>query len=71
MLENIGLILLDEPTNHMDMDSIIALEEALKHYSGTVILISHDIVFINNIEAKVLQIKKETSKNSHTVYRLS
>ncbi|MDB2405409.1 ATP-binding cassette domain-containing protein [Arcobacteraceae bacterium] len=44
-----SLIILDEPTNHMDLDSIISLENALDEYNGTLLIISHDIVFLNNI----------------------
>jgi len=56
MLDNIAMIVLDEPTNHMDIDSIIALEEALRHYNGTVILISHDRVFLDNTVEQVWEI---------------
>lgn len=58
MLENISMIVLDEPTNHMDIDSILALEEALKAYDGTVILISHDRIFLENIVKSIWEIKE-------------
>jgi len=60
MLENISMIVLDEPTNHMDIDSILALEEALKNYCGTVILISHDRVFLENIVQNIWRIEGDT-----------
>lgn len=43
------LLLLDEPTNHMDLDSVLALEQALTQYQGAIILISHDVNFIDSM----------------------
>ena len=48
LLANPSLIILDEPTNHMDLDSIVSLEEALKEYSGALVVISHDTVFLES-----------------------
>ncbi|WP_421716700.1 ATP-binding cassette domain-containing protein [Arcobacter arenosus] len=58
LLDNIQLIILDEPTNHMDLDSIQSLEQALKEYQNTLILVSHDKTFIKNINAKIYSITK-------------
>lgn len=67
LLENPSLIILDEPTNHMDLDSIIALESTLKEYNGTVIMISHDITFINNVTTNKLEFKK-VDENTFSIY---
>ena len=44
------LLLLDEPTNHMDLISVQCIEQALKSYTGAMIVISHDHDFLKNIE---------------------
>jgi ATPase subunit of ABC transporter with duplicated ATPase domains len=44
------LLILDEPTNHLDLNSIISIESALKKYQGTLIVISHDQKFLENID---------------------
>lgn len=53
LLENISLIILDEPTNHMDIDSIEAIEKALLEYDKALIVVSHDKTFIENLKMKV------------------
>lgn len=52
LLAQPSLIILDEPTNHMDINSITALENALKEYGGALILVSHDEIFLQNITSK-------------------
>ena len=44
-----GMLLLDEPTNHLDLDTIEQVESALHEYQGTLIVISHDQTFVNDI----------------------
>ncbi|TDM12150.1 ABC-F family ATP-binding cassette domain-containing protein [Macrococcus lamae] len=60
-LENNNVLILDEPTNHLDIDAKEILEEALIHYPGTVLFVSHDRYFINRIATKVLNITAEGS----------
>ena len=50
-----NLLILDEPTNHMDMIGKEALENMLKNFEGTVILVSHDRYFINQIATNILE----------------
>lgn len=63
------VLLLDEPTNHMNLDSIQAIESALKEYSCTLIIVSHDKIFIENIVAKVWEIF-ETYENVYELKEL-
>jgi len=48
------LLLLDEPTNHLDLDAVIWLEQWLREYSGTLMLISHDRDFLDNVVGHVV-----------------
>ncbi len=59
LLETPSLIILDEPTNHMDLDSILSLEVALNQYNGTIIIISHDKTFLDTVITDVWDFKKE------------
>lgn len=47
------LIILDEPTNHLDLDAIKAIEMALQQYQGVVLAVSHDTVFLDNININI------------------
>ncbi len=49
LLRKPSFVLLDEPTNHLDIESIMWLEDFLVHYDGGVVLISHDIAFLNKV----------------------
>ena len=57
MQKNVNLLIMDEPTNHIDITTQEVLEEALKEYSGTILFISHDRYFINEIARKILYIE--------------
>ncbi len=52
------LLLLDEPTNHLDLDAVIWLEDWLKRYPGTLLLISHDRDFLDNVVTQVAHIEQ-------------
>jgi len=56
------LLLLDEPTNHLDLDAIIWLEDWLKRYSGTLLIISHDRDFLDEIVNVVVHIDERKLK---------
>jgi len=59
MLEKPNLLLIDEPTNHMDIESIDSLTETLQSYTGTVICVSHDRRFIEGIATQVLELNQD------------
>ena len=52
------LLLLDEPTNHLDIDSIMWLEDFFKEYPGSIMMISHDRMFLDNITNRTVEIVK-------------
>jgi macrolide transport system ATP-binding/permease protein len=52
LLKHPSLIILDEPTNHMDLESIESLEASLKEYAGALMFITHDKTFLENISTK-------------------
>ena len=62
MQKNVNLLIMDEPTNHIDITTQEVLEEALKEYPGTILFISHDRYFINEIAKKVLYIENKGIK---------
>jgi ATPase subunit of ABC transporter with duplicated ATPase domains len=59
MLGRTNVLLMDEPTNHMDMESIEALNTALDRYKGTLIFVSHDREFVSSIATRILEIKHD------------
>ncbi len=53
------LLLLDEPTNHLDLDAVLWLEQWLKRYQGTLLLISHDRDFLDNVINSIAHIERQ------------
>jgi ATP-binding cassette, subfamily F, member 3 len=52
-----NVLLLDEPTNHLDLTTRSSLEEALRHFSGSVIMISHDRYFLDRVAEEIWEVK--------------
>ncbi len=58
LLMNPDILLLDEPTNHLDAESVAWLEQFLKSFSGTVVAITHDRYFLNNVAGWILELDR-------------
>jgi ATP-binding cassette subfamily F protein 3 len=56
LLQNNDILLLDEPTNHLDIESIIWLEGFLRNYTGAVVIVSHDKMFLDNVTNRTIEI---------------
>ncbi|MDO5416381.1 MAG: ABC-F family ATP-binding cassette domain-containing protein [Lachnospiraceae bacterium] len=63
MLSEANFLILDEPTNHLDITSKEILEDALTHYTGTVLYVSHDRYFINKTASRILELTGQTFIN--------
>ena len=59
MLARTNVLLMDEPTNHMDMESIEALNTALDKYKGTLFFVSHDREFVSSLATRIIEIKAD------------
>ena len=58
-----NLLILDEPTNHIDINTKEILEEALNNYNGTILLISHDRYFINKVATRIVYLENKNIKS--------
>jgi ATP-binding cassette ChvD family protein len=58
LLERPDLLLLDEPTNHLDAESVAWLERHLQEYPGTVVLVTHDRYFLDNVARWILELDR-------------
>jgi pleuromutilin/lincosamide/streptogramin A transport system ATP-binding/permease protein len=57
-VSDVNALILDEPTNFLDIDAVEAFESLLKEYEGTIIFVSHDRRFVENISTRQLKIEK-------------
>ncbi len=58
LLQQPDVLLLDEPTNHLDAESVLWLEETLRQYAGTVIAVTHDRYFLDNVAGWILELDR-------------
>ena len=58
LLQSPDLLLLDEPTNHLDAESVAWLEKFLKEYQGTVVAVTHDRYFLDNVAGWILELDR-------------
>ncbi|MDT8718370.1 ABC-F type ribosomal protection protein [Clostridium sp. 19966] len=71
LLQNPDILLLDEPSNHLDLESMEWLEAYLKDYKGEVIIVSHDRYFLDNVVSKIVEIESGESESydgNYTAY---
>lgn len=68
MMTSPNVLILDEPTNHMDMEAIEALNMALDYYEGTIIFVSHDREFVSSLATQIIEIKDNKLVNFSGTY---
>jgi ATP-binding cassette subfamily F protein 3 len=71
MLQGANFLLLDEPTNHLDIPSAEQLEEALEDFKGTLLIVSHDRYFLDNVVSRILELEDgriEQFEGNYTQY---
>ncbi len=68
MLQKPNVLLMDEPTNHMDMESIESLNTALLEYKGTLIFVSHDREFVSSLATRIMEISEKGVTDYHGTY---
>ncbi len=68
LLEKADILLLDEPTNHLDIEAISWLEKYLKGFNGSVIIISHDRYFLDNIVNRIMLLENKNIKSYNGNY---
>ena len=62
LISRADLLLLDEPTNHLDLDAVIWLQRWLKRFDGTLVLISHDRDFLDDVIGQIIHIEHQKAK---------
>jgi ATPase subunit of ABC transporter with duplicated ATPase domains len=68
MLQKPNVLLMDEPTNHMDMEAIESLNTALDLYKGTLIFVSHDREFVSSLATRIIEISAKGVTDYHGTY---
>ena len=68
MLQRPNVLLMDEPTNHMDMESIESLNTALLEYKGTLVFVSHDREFVSSLATRIIEISAKGVNDYHGTY---
>ena len=68
MMGNHNVLIMDEPTNHMDMESIESLNMALDMYEGTLVFVSHDREFVSSLATRILEIRDNQIVDFHGSY---
>ncbi len=68
LLGTANVLILDEPGNHLDVETVEALADALKQYQGTVVFTSHDRHFMRQVATNVIEVRDGSVKNYHGDY---
>ncbi|MFK7994629.1 MAG: ABC-F family ATPase [Granulosicoccus sp.] len=68
MMRSPNVMVLDEPTNHMDMEAIESLNLALENYEGTIIFVSHDREFVSSLATQIVEIENQRLINFAGTY---
>jgi len=68
MLQNPNLLILDDPTNHLDLESITALNNSLVDFKGTILFNSHDHEFVNTIANRIIEITPKGLQDKLTTF---
>jgi ATPase subunit of ABC transporter with duplicated ATPase domains len=68
MLSGANVLMLDGPTNHLDLESITAVNEGLKRFKGTLIFTSHDQELIQTVANRIIEIDETVVYDNHATY---
>jgi ATPase subunit of ABC transporter with duplicated ATPase domains len=68
MMQDPNVLIMDEPTNHMDMEAIESLNLALELYEGTLIFVSHDREFVSSLANRIVEIRNKKINDFHGDY---
>ncbi|MFT4445389.1 ABC-F family ATP-binding cassette domain-containing protein [Parvimonas sp. G1967] len=69
MLKNSNVLILDQPTNHLDLESIISLNNGLKAFKGNILFASHDTEFMNTIANRIIHIEENIFEDRLMTYQ--